>query len=963
MPDDSPSPPFLPRFDRRGFLLHAAALPASLATGTTNRMAQQAALAPSQATPGDLGGTWAFRADTSNVGETEQWATQTVRPGADGWSAAMVPGCWERDNQPATLTGPVWYRRDGQIPRDAFEPGARLWWELDAVSYHAKGWAGGRVVGEHTGLWDAFAWEIPVGSAGADGMLPLALKVEKPGGSRFPVRETLAGFLPYVWGTWGGPWQETRLRVTGPCRIETVWAQGDVSGSCRAEADVNIASGSSGIVRFTLADANNRTVATQEVPATTGTVKATLKAADVKLWEPENPNLYTLTVTVLVGNRPSDTKTRRVGFRESRADGDRLLLNGKPVFLRAPLSWGWYEKERAPAPPPEVFRRELTRVRDLGFNGIKLCLWVPPQSYFDIADEMGMLLWLELPMWLPQASTFSRKQTPEEYGRILRQVSSHPSLGLYTVGCEIGQSVDSAFLGELYAQVKAQSGGALVRDNSGSAECYGGPLPEHADFWDFHLYCEAQMARPTFDAFAPRWREKQPFLFGEFNDQDALRDLHALVEKNGGTPPWWTVADKIHNPQGVRWEYGVTEQLKRMTDAGLLARIAELRQSSRHQAWLSRKHTLELTRSYPWMSGYVVTGLADTPISTAGLFDDFGQARISAEQMTPFNADTVLFVEPDRRRAWTAGGDRPSWLDRHSVWSGTPIRRHVGVSHYGREDRPAILQWTATGGGSGTTPIKRLRPGEVREIGLAEFPAPSVSRPQKITLTATLAFDNTNRRVVNSWDYWVFPKPAKSDRRVGLYDPQNVLDGFADATGLTPVPLRTDTGEPENGAPVTIIVATAWRPSMLTFVQNGGRLLLVQPGASAQNTGDGLPAGAVPFWREAMRLFDGHPSWGAFPHENRADFCFYGLAADAAFEMDKVQAVLGPEARLTPVLTRVDARSFALHAYTFAAEVGTGRMLCTTLRPQGGLGDQPSGLSRHVAGTYLLRTWLDYLQG
>jgi hypothetical protein len=809
---------------------------------------------------------------------------------------------------------------------------------------------------------------VPADAIRPDGTLPLALVVEKPGGKRFPVRETMAGFLPYVWGTWGGPWQEMRLRTTGPCRIAGIFAPANAKGVVSAEADVDVAPGAAAVLEFVLRDPQGQVMAQQRTSAEkTGTAKALLSISKPDLWEPESPVLYTLTVTAFVGGLPSDIRVRRIGFRDIGPSGEAILLNGRSLFFRAPLSWGWYEETRAPDPSPQVFADELAHIRALGFNGVKLCLWVPPQTYFDIADEMGMLLWGELPMWLPEASKFCREQTPGEYRRIVRQVGDHPSVALYTIGGEIGQGVDAAFLGELYQEVKEQTKSALVRDNSGSAECYGGPLPEHADFWDFHLYSDLPFARPTFDAFAPRWRERQPFLFGEFCDQDALRDLPTIIEKRDGEAPWWTKADPKYNPLGVRSEYGVTTQLRRMKEENLFSRREDLRASSRRQALLTRKHTVELVRSYPFMTGYALMGLVDTPISTSGLFDDLGNARFTAAEFTPFNADTVLIIEPDRRRAWTAGGDRPSFLDRYGVWSGETVRRHVGVSHYGRESGKATLRWTANtarGGlvAQGEIPSGGIPRGGVTELGLIEFTAPKIGRPERLTISATLAWEG-GKKVVNAWDLWVYPPLAKaSAQRVGLYDPGDHLTGFADATGITPVLLAAATGEPADGkGRVPVLLATAWRPSMRDYVQAGGKLLLVQPGLSPENIGDGLPAVAMPFWREAMRLFEPHGSWRDFPHERRTDLCFYGLAADAAFDIGKVRAALGPEAQVEQVLTRVDARSYLLHAYTLAVRLGSGVLLLTTLRPQGGLGDQPSGLRRHVAGAYLLRGWLDYL--
>ncbi len=64
----------------------------------------------------------------------------------------------------------------------------------------------------------------------------------------------------------------------------------------------------------------------------------------------------------------------------------------------------------------------------------------------------------------------------------------------------------------------------------------------------------------------------------------------------------------------------------------------------------------------------------------------------------------------------------------------------------------------------------------------------------------------------------------------------------------------------------------------------------------------------------------------------------------------------------TPILRRLDMR--AMHLYDYAAEIawGNGRAIVTTLRFEGGAGDQPLGISRNTAAAYLLQCWLRYLR-
>lgn len=886
------------------------------------------------------------------------------RDGQAAWRPASqrpVPGCWEDEGFPANDPGPYWYRTVAHIP-DAWPSGQRLWLHFGAVSYDCTVLIDGREMGHHTGLWDSFEIDI-TGAVHPGEQAEIELRIEKPASltagpdsvpvpGRFPLRQTLAGFLPYVWGhAFGGPWQDITLFTSGPRRLAKVWVRGAASGQVAIEGLCS----DQGPLRLAIDNPAGRQLADV-------TLEAGLRfewvgrLPDPQPWSPACPTLYTLRLSLPDGGG----QTFRFGLRSIETDQSHILLNGQPVYPRLVLSWGWLPDRRCPDPGPERVRERLQRLRDMGFNGVKLCLWLPPSYYFDLADELGMLLWLELPLWLPQPSPFFRDQTPPEYERLVRAAHNHPSVVIYSLGCELSRSLDASFLASLYAGAKSLTGDALVRDNSGSGEAYGGWLAESADYYDHHFYCDLQFLRPLVDAFAPGWRPPRPWLMGEFCDYDTVRDWPAILQAR--TTPWWAQSDPHANPQGARWEMRTAEHIERLRHTGLWDRLPELVTASHRQGLLHRKATLETVRARPELSGYVVTGEVDTPISTAGLWDDLGRQKMEAEAWRAFNDDLVLLPGWDRRRMWVAGGDRPARYDPYSYQAGSAVRTHLLASAFGLESGsmgqargqpdPAHLSWRVRFSAGAADPLAEgsaevvLAAGQITELAVAEFDAPPVDRPSRIELHAEL--ETRSGHYSNCWPIWIYPRePWAGLAPFTLLDPGGILADLPAPPGLCRL-VKPGSRLPRQ----RLLVTTTWNRAVDRFVAAGGRAVLLQQ----KNARPGpLPVVECPYWREALKLAEPHPAWGSFPHEGDPGLQFYALAPDCALDTSSLNG------RLSPLLRRLDTRGLDILDYAAIISWGDGCLLATTLRLQGGLGDQPTGISRSPAAVHLLACWLNYL--
>ncbi|MBL8164705.1 MAG: hypothetical protein JNJ61_22145, partial [Anaerolineae bacterium] len=676
-----------------------------------------------------------------------------------------------------------------------------------------------------------------------------------------------------------------------------------------------------------------------------GHLRAGLTVDAPRRWSPDAPVVYWVEVQLRSGEEILAADDRLFGFRTLSAQGEQLLFNGEPLCLRGILNWGWYPKFLCPAPDAQTIRSEFERVRALGYNMVKLCLYVPSPLYFEIADEMGMMLWLELPMWLPEVTPRLRAQAPIEYRDILEQVHAHPSVVIYSLCCELDSAADAELLETLSGILRGRTSGVLACDNSGSGEAYGGLTFDYADFNDYHFYCDLHYFTPLVDHFSRDWRPPRPWIFGEFCDADDYRDVDEIVAAFGGVLPWYlTEQNPIHPIDKLAYSQQV-ERMAALGDIGFSKQ--DVQRISRQQSFAIRKHILEKVRARAAMGGYVVTSIRDTPLATSSMFDDLGRSKYDAEAFRAFNADSVLVLEQGRRRIWKRGGDRPAPVDRFNLTAGAPVSYRIVLAHAGQPLPGGVLHWQLLNADgavlhSGHTPIEGPLPaGTPREIAGIIFNTPQMGGAY------TLAVEFGDLR--NQWSLWVYPAVTAWPDALACFDPGGTFEGLAD---LREAARDVSGVEEMTGQVLLTSVAT---PDVWDHVRGGGRALILQSGPGA------LPAVPRPFWREAIKLICPHPVWQGFPHQGYADMQFYNLATDYALDAAQLAAVPGVTS-MTPILRRLDARQFMLTDYLVELRVGAGIALVSTLRFGAGLGDQVGDLAVNVAGRHLLHQMLAYLK-
>lgn len=184
-----------------------------------------------------------------------------------------------------------------------------------------------------------------------------------------------------------------------------------------------------------------------------------------KIWWIQQPSNKSLAAVIgAVINYPEDPFRRTVKILIHHIVYEQIMLRGETTF------------------------QEVQCLQGPGFNLVKHCLYIPQDTYLTVGDELGMVQWLEMPMWLPSGSKAFCRRAFREFPRIAAALQHHPSLTLYSLGCELDYRVEARFLGRLYRNVRKRIPNALLCDNSVSGDCYGWPETGLSSFSDYHFY-------------------------------------------------------------------------------------------------------------------------------------------------------------------------------------------------------------------------------------------------------------------------------------------------------------------------------------------------------------------------------------------------------------------------------------------------------------------------------------------
>ena len=286
----------------------------------------------------------------------------------------------------------AYQRKFTVAPEDA---GKQIILHFGAVDWECYVFVNGEQVIHHTGGYDPFSADITDKLTGS-GEQELVVQIYDPtkGGNPRGKQD------PQPSGIWytpsSGIWQTVWYEAVNPAYIDNLSIVPDVDrNAVKILLDVKNASGATAEV--SIID-GNIIISTQTV--TIGQ-EVSLPINNPKLWSPDSPFLYGLSITVSKDGKTADQVSSYFGMRKISKEMLRgkpyMFLNNEPIFHWGPLDQGFWPDGLHTPPSYEALRFDLEKMKELGMNMVRKHIKVEPARWFYYCDSIGLMVWQDMP--------------------------------------------------------------------------------------------------------------------------------------------------------------------------------------------------------------------------------------------------------------------------------------------------------------------------------------------------------------------------------------------------------------------------------------------------------------------------------------------------------------------------------------------------------------------------------------
>lgn len=427
-----------------------------------------------------------------------------------------VPGDWNTQRpQLFYYEGLVWYQRDFDFQPQAHR---RTFLHIGAANYKAMIWINGQHVCDHEGGFTAFDCEATQQLHAGKNFIVVAVDATRQADG-VPTATT-------DWFNYGGLTRDVALV--------------EVSDSFIDDYDLHLNHERTAVAGWVhVQDARPGATITVAIPEANLSVTAQLDsggkgliripATRLQLWSPEQPKLYRILLSA-----GEDKLEDEVGFRTVETDGENILLNGKPIFLRgvsihaeAPFRGGRANNDKD-------VETLLGWARELGCNYVRLAHYPHDQRMTRATDRLGIMVWSEIPVYWAEhfADPAVLKKAEQQLSEEIRRDRNKASILLWSIANETPNTPDrTLFLKTLAGDVRRLDStrlvtAALLVRTEGHLKIIDDPLGEALDVIGANEYIGWYEQAPQ-GADTTEWKVayNKPLIISEFGG-DAKAGLH-----------------------------------------------------------------------------------------------------------------------------------------------------------------------------------------------------------------------------------------------------------------------------------------------------------------------------------------------------------------------------------------------------------------------------------------------------
>lgn len=397
----------------------------------------------------------------------------------------QVPSDWNTQDQRLYFyEGSVWYRKAFDFA--GVDNANRAFIQFGAVNYQADVYLNGQKLGVHKGGFTGFTYEVT--SILKKGRNSLVVKVDnKRGADEVPTLNT-------DWWNYGGITRDVNLFVVPDTFISNFRLNLESVKSSKVAVKVNLSGvqASNQQVKVLIPDLG---VEASSSTNSRGEANFTISLPKFTPWSPTQPQLYRVYVSTL-----TDQLSDKVGFRTIATRGKQILLNDKPLFLKGisiheeyPLEGGGRVKSL------EQARYLLNQAKALNANFVRLAHYPHNQHTVRLADELGLLVWSEIPVYwtINWHNTETYQNAENQLVEMVERDLNRASVIIWSIANETPVSEQrNQFLAKLASKARTLDGSRLISaamekhysEDDPNLAVISDPLSEIVDIVSFNQY-------------------------------------------------------------------------------------------------------------------------------------------------------------------------------------------------------------------------------------------------------------------------------------------------------------------------------------------------------------------------------------------------------------------------------------------------------------------------------------------